>query len=107
MIAMHTSNLPPKDSPESTRPADVADKYISPSKDQMVTEQVFNVPTKTLNNFGIQYEPLQTIELPAAGTILAAEKRMMQVYKAADILIHPHPTGCQDEHGNERFRTDD
>lgn len=43
----------------------------------------------------------------AHDTILAAEKRMMQVYKAADILIHPHPTGCQDEHGNERFRTDD
>lgn len=38
--------------------------------------------------------------------ILAAEKRMMQVYKAADILIHPHPTGCQHAHGNERFRTD-
>ncbi len=43
----------------------------------------------------------------AHDTILAAEKRMMQVYKAADILIHPHPTGCQDEHGNERFRPDD
>ncbi len=39
--------------------------------------------------------------------ILGAEKRMMQVYKAADILIHPHPTGCQDEHGNARFRTVD
>ena len=39
--------------------------------------------------------------------ILAAEKRMMQIYKAADILIHPHPTGCQDEHGNRRFRTVD
>ena len=39
--------------------------------------------------------------------ILAAEKRMMQVYKAADILIHPHPTGCQHAHGNVRFRTDD
>jgi len=43
----------------------------------------------------------------AHDVILAAEQRMMQVYKAADILIHPHPTGCQDEHGNERFRTDD
>jgi len=43
----------------------------------------------------------------AHDVVLAAEKRMMQVYKAADILIHPHPTGCQDAHGNERFRTDD
>lgn len=39
--------------------------------------------------------------------VLAAEGRMMQVYKAADILIHPHPTGCQDSHGNARFRSDD
>jgi len=39
--------------------------------------------------------------------VLAAEQRMMQVYKAADILIHPHPTGCQDEHGNVRFRAVD
>lgn len=39
--------------------------------------------------------------------ILAAEQRMMQAYKAADILIHPHPTGCQGEHGNVRFRTVD
>lgn len=36
--------------------------------------------------------------------ILSAEQRMMQVYKAADILIHPHPTGCREEHGNARFR---
>ena len=39
--------------------------------------------------------------------ILAAEGRMMQVYKAADILIHPHPTGCSHAHGNVRFRSDD
>ncbi len=39
--------------------------------------------------------------------VLEAEKRMMQVYKAADILIHPHPTGCLDAHGNARFRPDD
>jgi len=43
----------------------------------------------------------------AHDVILEAERRMMQVYKAADILIHPHPTGCQDAHGNERFRTHD
>jgi len=43
----------------------------------------------------------------AHDVILAAEQRMMQVYKAADILIHPHPTGCQDTHGNARFREDD
>ena len=39
--------------------------------------------------------------------VIGAEQRMMQVYKAADILIHPHPTGCHDKHGNERFRSDD
>lgn len=39
--------------------------------------------------------------------VLSSERRIMDVYKAADILIHPHPTGCQDEHGNVRFRTVD
>jgi len=43
----------------------------------------------------------------AHDVILGAEQRMMQVYKAADILIHPHPTGCQETHGNVRFREDD
>lgn len=36
--------------------------------------------------------------------VLAAEQRMMSAYQAADILIHPHPTGCQHTHGNVRFR---
>jgi cation diffusion facilitator family transporter len=36
--------------------------------------------------------------------VLAAEKRMMAAYRAADILIHPHPTGCQETHGNIRFK---
>lgn len=36
--------------------------------------------------------------------VLAAETRMMSAYKAADILIHPHPTGCDHTHGNARFR---
>jgi len=35
--------------------------------------------------------------------IVAAEKRMMEAYPAADILIHPHPTGCDHLHGNEIF----
>jgi len=43
----------------------------------------------------------------AHDVILEAEQRMMQVYKAADILIHPHPTGCHATHGNIRFRGDD
>ncbi len=43
----------------------------------------------------------------AHDVIIEAEQRMMQVYKAADILIHPHPTGCQETHGNVRFREDD
>lgn len=36
--------------------------------------------------------------------VLAAETRMMSAYRAADILIHPHPTGCGHTHGNARFR---
>ncbi|MGB0906138.1 MAG: cation diffusion facilitator family transporter [Maricaulaceae bacterium] len=36
--------------------------------------------------------------------VLAAEKRMMSAYQGADILIHPHPSGCQHAHGNLRFR---
>jgi len=35
--------------------------------------------------------------------IVAAEQRMMEAYPAADILIHPHPTGCGHLHGNEIF----
>lgn len=37
--------------------------------------------------------------------VLAAEKRLMNAYRAADILIHPHPTGCQVTHGNVRFKS--
>jgi len=47
----------------------------------------------------------ETLSLSEAHDIvIAAEKRMMNAYQAADILIHPHPTGCQHTHGNERFR---
>lgn len=38
--------------------------------------------------------------------ILDTERRLMEIYKAADILIHPHPIGCQHTHGNVRFRED-
>lgn len=38
--------------------------------------------------------------------VLAAEKRMMDAYPAADIMIHPHPSGCHELHGNEVFRQD-
>lgn len=36
--------------------------------------------------------------------IIETEQRLMQAYKAADILIHPHPVGCGHTHGNIRFR---
>ena len=39
--------------------------------------------------------------------VLNVEKRLMSVYRAADILIHPHPMGCGATHGNTRFRTHD
>jgi len=49
----------------------------------------------------------ETLSLNAAHDIvLAAETRMMEAYKAADILIHPHPIGCDHTHGNARFRSD-
>ncbi len=35
--------------------------------------------------------------------VIAAEKRMMEAYPAADILIHPHPNSCQKIHGNSIF----
>jgi len=38
--------------------------------------------------------------------IIETEKRLMQAYRAADILIHPHPVGCGHTHGNVRFRDD-
>lgn len=37
--------------------------------------------------------------------VIAAEKRIMTAYQSADILIHPHPVGCHDTHGNARFRS--
>lgn len=36
--------------------------------------------------------------------VIAAEKRMMEAYPAADILIHPHPAGCHHQHGNTIFK---
>ena len=38
--------------------------------------------------------------------VIAAESRMMEAYPAADIMIHPHPSGCQQLHGNSVFRQD-
>lgn len=47
----------------------------------------------------------ETLSLSEAHDIvLAAEQRMMAAYQGADILIHPHPTGCRHAHGNARFR---
>lgn len=37
--------------------------------------------------------------------ILGAERRIMDAFPAADILIHPHPAGCAHKHGNKRFQT--
>ena len=36
--------------------------------------------------------------------VVAAEQRMMEAYPAADILIHPHPAGCHQMHGNSIFQ---
>lgn len=47
-----------------------------------------------------------TLSLNSAHDIvLAAEHRLMAIYKAADILIYPHPDGCDHSHGNIRFRS--
>lgn len=37
--------------------------------------------------------------------VLAAEKRVMQAFPAADILSHPHPRDCHHRHGNNIFKT--
>ena len=39
----------------------------------------------------------------AHDVVVAAESRLMGVFPAADILIHPHPAGCAHVHGNTRF----
>ncbi|HHL42206.1 MAG TPA: cation diffusion facilitator family transporter [Hellea balneolensis] len=36
--------------------------------------------------------------------VLGTEKRIIEHYPSADILIHPHPSTCHDLHGNARFR---
>jgi len=38
--------------------------------------------------------------------ILGLEKKLMRAFPSADILIHPHPVGCADTHGNARFQID-
>jgi cation diffusion facilitator family transporter len=35
--------------------------------------------------------------------VVAAERRIMQAYPAADILIHPDPAGAAESHGNVHF----
>ena len=37
--------------------------------------------------------------------VLATEKRIMDAFPAADVLIYPHPAGCGHAHGNIRFQT--
>lgn len=39
----------------------------------------------------------------AHDVVVAAEKRLMTAFPSADILIHPHPVGCAEAHGNVRF----
>lgn len=39
----------------------------------------------------------------AHDVVVAAEARLMAAFPAADILIHPHPAGCAQAHGNIRF----
>ena len=38
--------------------------------------------------------------------ILSLEQKLMRAFPAADILIHPHPVGCAETHGNTRFQID-
>ena len=40
----------------------------------------------------------------AHAIVVAAESRMMESYPAADIMIHPHPAGCRQMHGNAIFQ---
>lgn len=37
--------------------------------------------------------------------VVDAETRLMSAFPAADILIHPHPAGCAQTHGNVRFNS--
>jgi len=37
--------------------------------------------------------------------VVEAETRLMTAFPAADILIHPHPAGCAQTHGNVRFHS--
>lgn len=37
--------------------------------------------------------------------VMETEKRIMDAFPAADVLIYPHPAGCGHAHGNARFQT--
>ncbi|MEQ8404855.1 MAG: cation diffusion facilitator family transporter [Oceanicaulis sp.] len=39
--------------------------------------------------------------------VVAAERRLMEAYPAADVLIHPDPQGRAEPHGNRYFRSED
>ncbi|MGJ3232795.1 MAG: cation diffusion facilitator family transporter [Oceanicaulis sp.] len=39
--------------------------------------------------------------------VVAAERRVMQAYPAADVLIHPDPKGAAEPHGNRYFRSEE
>lgn len=41
----------------------------------------------------------------AHDVVLIVEKRLMEAYQAADILIYPHPENCHHQHGNIRFKS--
>ena len=43
----------------------------------------------------------------AHAIVVAAERRVMAEYPAADVLIHPDPKGRAEAHGNVYFRADD
>ena len=43
-------------------------------------------------------EPAQSLE-SAHRVVVAAEKRILTAFPAADILIHPDPTGRAEPHG--------
>ncbi|TGY88934.1 cation transporter [Marinicauda algicola] len=50
-------------------------------------------------------DPDQTLT-QAHQIVVAAEKRLLQAYPAADVLIHPDPKGRAEPHGNVYFRAE-
>ena len=96
--------------------AQLMDRELSEDERKMIRARVMSDPrVRALTNLRtraagpnlhmqmrLDLDPSLSLQ-DAHDVVVAAETRLMSAFPAADILIHPHPAGCAQVHGNERF----